>query len=360
MACPVTGGRGVERQRGALGHRQLQRDQVQAGDQLGHRVLDLQPGVHLQERGRPAGGDEELDRAGADVADGPGGRDRGLVQLAAEAGGQGGRCLLDDLLVPPLHRAVPLAQRQDGPVGVREDLHLDVPGRRQPALHEHGPVPERRGRLPPGGLDRTVQLGRCRDHPHAPTAAAVGRLDQQRVTGVGRDRVRRPGRQDRHAGRGHPLLGVHFGPHRRDRLRRWPDPDQPGRQHGPGEPGVLGQEPVPRVDRVRAGAHGRVHQQVGPQVGLGRGRPGQLHREVGLADPGPTGVHSGMHRHRRDAQRPAGPDDPARDLTPVGDQQTPDLCALLGQSTRRKRRVDGPRLSPLALRALALAHLNTP
>ena len=50
---------------------QLQLDQVDAaGDQLGDRVLDLEPGVHLQEVGL-AGGvvEQELDGAGVDVAD---------------------------------------------------------------------------------------------------------------------------------------------------------------------------------------------------------------------------------------------------------------------------------------------------
>ena len=57
----------------------LQRHQVDADDLLGDRVLDLQSRVHLQEvRGRLGRGSyEELDRAGADVAD----------RLAAAAGG---------------------------------------------------------------------------------------------------------------------------------------------------------------------------------------------------------------------------------------------------------------------------------
>ena len=38
-----------EGQRAAGGHRELQTDEVEAGDQLGHAVLDLQAGVHLQE-----------------------------------------------------------------------------------------------------------------------------------------------------------------------------------------------------------------------------------------------------------------------------------------------------------------------
>ena len=66
-----------ERQRLAGGDAQLPLDQVEAGDHLGHRVLDLQAGVHLQEVEVRRRVDDELDRAGADVADRARGRDRG-------------------------------------------------------------------------------------------------------------------------------------------------------------------------------------------------------------------------------------------------------------------------------------------
>ena len=52
----VTGGAHVvlrERQRLALGDAQLQGDEVEAADELGDRVLDLQAGVHLEQEGRP-------------------------------------------------------------------------------------------------------------------------------------------------------------------------------------------------------------------------------------------------------------------------------------------------------------------
>ena len=53
----------------ALGEAELLAHEVDAGDLLGDRVLDLQPGVHLEERDGAVLADEELARAGADVAD---------------------------------------------------------------------------------------------------------------------------------------------------------------------------------------------------------------------------------------------------------------------------------------------------
>ena len=65
-----------QRQRPAIGHLQLPLDQILAGDRLGHRMLHLQPRVHLHEvEGALAFGrgvDDELDRAGTDIADRPG------------------------------------------------------------------------------------------------------------------------------------------------------------------------------------------------------------------------------------------------------------------------------------------------
>ena len=57
----------------AVGHVQLQLDQVGAGGDLGDRVLDLQPGVDLEEGEQLlAGVVQELDGAGAAVPDGQG------------------------------------------------------------------------------------------------------------------------------------------------------------------------------------------------------------------------------------------------------------------------------------------------
>src|SRR5690606_8068957 len=53
----------------ALGEAELLAHEVDAGDLLRHRMLDLQPRVHLEERDGAVGADEELARARADVAD---------------------------------------------------------------------------------------------------------------------------------------------------------------------------------------------------------------------------------------------------------------------------------------------------
>ncbi len=88
------------------------RDEVDAGDGLGDRVLDLQAGVDLQERGLlPRGVVDELHGARRAVAHRRGEAAGAGVQLLADGVGQRRRGgLLDHLLVAPLQGAVAVAQ----------------------------------------------------------------------------------------------------------------------------------------------------------------------------------------------------------------------------------------------------------
>ena len=127
--------------------------QVDAADLLGDRVLDLEPGVHLEEADRAVGGDEELAGARADVARLAQDRLRRVVELLDLRVGQERRGrLLDQLLVPPLQRAV--AGRDDHDVAVRvgQALGLHVPRPVQVALDEALAVAERRRGLAHGRL----------------------------------------------------------------------------------------------------------------------------------------------------------------------------------------------------------------
>ena len=85
------GFRGPERL--PAGDPKLHRHQVEAGDGLGHGVLDLDPTVHLQEvEVARLDVEDELDCAQVVVADSAGERHSGVVQLCAgrvvESGGR--------------------------------------------------------------------------------------------------------------------------------------------------------------------------------------------------------------------------------------------------------------------------------
>ncbi len=86
----------AERQLFAGGDAELPFHQIEAGDGFGHRMLDLQPRVHLHEPEAvgfqpavPVG--DELDRAGALVTGGLGGGDSGLAHRRPQRGAHAGR-----------------------------------------------------------------------------------------------------------------------------------------------------------------------------------------------------------------------------------------------------------------------------
>ena len=89
-------------------------------------------------------------------------------------GEEWGRCLLDQLLVASLDRAVPFAQGDDRSVRVGEKLHLDVARALQVALAVERPVTERAGGLALRGGQRLLELRRVAHDAHAPPAAARG------------------------------------------------------------------------------------------------------------------------------------------------------------------------------------------
>ena len=97
---------------------------------------------------------------------------RHRVQVPSLVRGEAGRRrFLDELLVPPLERAVALAEGDDVAVAVGDELHLDVPRRRDLPLEVDRSVAERRRRLVRPRGERGGQVLRPRDAPHAPPSA---------------------------------------------------------------------------------------------------------------------------------------------------------------------------------------------
>ena len=121
---------------------------VDAGDHLGDRVLDLHARVHLDEV-ELAVLVQELEGAGAFVADLAARLGAALAdaQPRARIDVRRGR-FLDDFLVPALHRAVAVAEIDRVAVLVGEHLDFDVARLLQKFLEIDRRVAERRLRLP--------------------------------------------------------------------------------------------------------------------------------------------------------------------------------------------------------------------
>src|SRR5258706_2257936 len=101
----------VERQLFAECDAQLPFHQIDACDQLGHGMLDLQAGIHLDEENVLSVGNK-LDGAGTGIIHRGGGPARGGAYRPALRGVKGrGRGFLDYLLMPPLQGTFTLEQR---------------------------------------------------------------------------------------------------------------------------------------------------------------------------------------------------------------------------------------------------------
>ena len=303
-------------------------------------MLDLDPRVHLDEEELAAGVDEELDRPRARVArrqrEAHGGLCNGLPRGPVDRGRRG---LLEDFLAAPLHRALPLVDVHGVPVGVAEDLHLDVARPCDESLEIERGIAERRLGLSSGRDDHVGQLALVIRGPDPLAAASGGRLDHHGVAEPsgrlerlvdGCDPVRsghcRNVRLPREAAR--RRLVAHLsndgggGADERDALRL-----ACGR-----EGGVLGKEAVARVDRVRAGRSGGLDERRGVEVALARARRPDVHSLVGSAHVERRLVRVGIHGDGGEPELAAGADDANGDLAPVRDKHLTQQAPSVGES----------------------------
>src|SRR6266705_4273882 len=158
--------------------------------ELAHRVLDLQPGVHLQEVELPAWREQEFDRARAEVAHGARGGGGRLAHTAAQRRRHrhGGR-LLDELLVTSLDAALALPQRDHAAEGIRQDLDLDVARPLEVLLAIDFIRPERLARLARSRFESRLELGFLSHQPHALATRSLARLEEYRIPEPGRLRA---------------------------------------------------------------------------------------------------------------------------------------------------------------------------
>ena len=102
--------------------------EVDARDELGDGMLDLDPRIHFQEMEFP-GIPEELDRPGPYIADGTSRLNRGITDGSPLVlGEERRRRFLQELLMASLYRALPLSEMDDPSRRITEDLDFDVTG----------------------------------------------------------------------------------------------------------------------------------------------------------------------------------------------------------------------------------------
>ena len=299
----------------------LQRHKVQPGHLLGHRMLHLKPRVHLEEGERlriissALLVDQELRRRQSDIA--------GVLQQAFRGtlDPAGKRCVdrlsrrdLDQFLVPPLHRAVARAQRDNPAVRIGRQLNLYMPRRGDVTLNHHFGRSERRQRFGARGLDLRRKRRAILDHADPAPATASQRLHHHRPAYV------RPLGQHRHAHRPRVTLGDVLVAEQRQQPRRRADEQQPGLGTSLGKGRILAEEAVAGMNRAAACLARRGDHCINGKVG-GRTFAAQPDRAVSGAHMRRARVVGGMNRDRLDTQSGGGPRNTDRDLAAVSDQQ---------------------------------------
>ena len=206
---------------------------------LGHRVLDLQAGVDLEEVDRAVVADEELDGAGALVADVAGERERAVAQRLR---GSSSEMLGDGVssMIFWLRRWIEHSRSPKWTTLPCRSPMICTSTWRPCSMYgsmNTRAVAERRLRLACRRLDGRGELGLVAHDAHPPAAAAGRRLHEHRHRETGRHRARRGvvDRRGRHARFDRRLLRRHLVAEQRDLIGRRPDPDQPGVDHRPGE-----------------------------------------------------------------------------------------------------------------------------
>ncbi len=292
-------------------------------------MLDLQPGVHLQEVEVAVLVDDELDGARRLVIHGLGERHR--LRAHVFAGGlveERRRRFLDHFLVTPLQRAFALVEVHSVAMAVGHDLDLDVPRFLDEFLDEDLVVTETRAGLVRGTFETVAAFSVVAGDAHALAAAAGGRLEHDRVAdvlghldgvigvlhraGEARDRV--------DAGLVGQLLGRDLVAHRLDRAGVRADEDDIRRVQGRPELGVLGQETVARVHGLGARVQAGLDDLVLQQIALRRGRRADMHGLIGHLHMQRITIGVGVDGNGRDAHAARAFYDPAGNLTAIRNQ----------------------------------------
>src|SRR5215212_10128035 len=160
---------------------------------------------------------------------------------------------------------------------IGKDLNLDMAGAANRLLDERGRVAERAFGLAHSRADRFAQSLWIVDPEHAAAAAAGYRLHEDReadvmrigyqLLQVGRGRGGFEGGQSgSFGGLERPYLVAGQLQH----LCRRPDERNPGFETGPGQVGILAQEPVTGIDRVSTGLLRRLNHRLDVEVGPDR------------------------------------------------------------------------------------------
>src|SRR5262245_12275055 len=288
----------LEGQRRSRGDAYLLDDEIDAGDHLGDRVLDLEAGVHLDEV-ELAALVEELDGTHPAIAQFAYGACHGLADARPLAVVERRRQrLFPQLLMPPLQRAVALAEMDGIAPAVAKHLDLDVAGMHEILLEIDRVVAEGSLRLDSGRGERRIELLLDMGDLHAASSAAGSSLDQDWIADVGRDLLHliktghgalRAG-NDRQAEFLRGLLGLDLVAHEPDMLGARSDECDLMLFEDLGEAGILGEKAIARMHGVCARDLAGRHDLRNVEIAVLCRRTADTHALIGKANMHRVGV----------------------------------------------------------------------
>ena len=324
----------------AGGNQDLLLHQIDARDRLGDRVLHLQPGVCLEKVEVVRLIDEKLEGARVGIARRFRGAHGGLTDPVPDIGGDRRGRFFQHLLVPRcLEGAIPLAEVDHLAMLIRQDLDLDVTGLLEVLLEVDIRGAECRRRLLLRHAEGAEQVGIVVDDPDPFSPSARGGLDHQRVADP-RGRFQRFGLVEQHSGcarddrdirRPGQLAGLRLVAQPLDHGGTGPDELDAHGFTRLGKVGVLGQEAIAGMNRLRAGDDRGADNVDDVRVTLAAGGRADTDRFVRVAHVERLLVGLAEHGDGGDPHLPAGADHAHRDLSAVGDQ---DLLEHKGSGAR--------------------------
>ena len=292
-------------------------DQIQTCHHLGHRMLNLDAGVHLQEVEFAILVHNELDRPGVRVADLGERLNNPVTEFSARPIIYGcGRRLLENFLMTALDRAFALAEMDDLAAVVPKDLKLNVAWRDGELLQ----VNVRRAEGGLGFLGRVLEVraerGLVVADPHPAPAAACRCFDHHRITDSRRGFLGL-GHRLQHVRTGkdwYPELRYRFArfvlvAHQPNNLGFWADEGELRGLAHLGEIRTFSQKPVARVDGLGVGDLGGGNDTGHVQVTLRTFRRPDANRLVCEPDVERLPIRLGIHCHGLDSQLLRSADD---------------------------------------------------
>jgi len=318
-----------DRQRFPTGDANLPGDQIQPGDCFGHRVLDLQPRVHLHEEKLAARIQQKLHGAGADITDRLRRTHSRFAHRPAQLGRQTRRRgFFDDFLVPTLDRAVALVEVEAVAVLIGEHLNLHMTWLEQILFHQHPRIAKRRLRFALRRGEGFSELADILDDFHAFAATTRSGLEQHRITnafagfaeGVEVLRFAVIARHQWHAGLFHQRLGGGFAAHRIDGRGGRAEEDQPGGFNGAGESSVFREKTVAGMNGLSTAGLRCCDDLVDFQVAVGGLAASQVHTDISFTAMPCIAVGRAVNGDGCEPQGFGGTHDPAGDFATVGDQ----------------------------------------